>query len=157
MLKWLWLTAVVVGLDQATKLLAVQYLPMHVPHPLLPVLNLTLSYNEGAAFSFLSNAGGWQRWLFIGLALAVSLVLVVWLRRLTRRDRLIAIALALVLGGAIGNVIDRIWQGKVTDFIQLYYGQWHFPTFNVADMAISIGVVLLLIDGLFGGRGGKTT
>ena len=150
MLKWIWLSVFVVALDQATKQLAEHMLQFHVPVPVMPMLNMTLSYNEGAAFSFLSNAGGWQRWLFIGLALVVALVLVVWMKKLTRQDKWTAIALAFVLGGAVGNVIDRIIYKHVIDFIQVYYDKWYFPTFNVADMAISVGVVLLLLDGLFG-------
>ena len=150
MLRWIWLSVFVIVLDQATKHLAETLLQFHVPVPVVPMLNMTLSYNEGAAFSFLSGAGGWQRWMFIGLALIVSVVLIIWMKKLGRQDKWTAIALAFVLGGAVGNVIDRVVHQHVIDFIQLYYGKWYFPTFNVADMAISLGVVLLLVDGLFG-------
>lgn len=150
MLKWLWLSLFVILLDQATKYLADSLLAWGQPMPVLPLFNLTLLYNTGAAFSFLSDAGGWQRWFFILLALGVSAVLVHWLRRLPREQLRMAIALSLILGGAIGNVIDRIWFGHVIDFIQLYYRDWYWPAFNVADSAITIGAVLLIWDGLFG-------
>ncbi len=150
MLKWLWLSVVVVGLDQGTKYLAEHMLTLHQPVAVMPLLNLTLSHNPGAAFSFLADAGGWQRWLFIALAAVVSLVLVVWLRKLTRADVWIAAAVTLVLGGAIGNLIDRVVHQYVIDFIDVYYKSWHWYTFNVADIAITVGVVVLLADGLFG-------
>jgi signal peptidase II len=150
MLKWLWLSLFVILLDQATKYLADSLLAWGQPVPVLPFFNLTLLYNTGAAFSFLSNAGGWQRWFFILLALGVSAVLVHWLRRLPREQLRMALALSLILGGAIGNVIDRIWFGHVIDFIQLYYRDWYWPAFNVADSAITMGAVLLIWDGLFG-------
>lgn len=150
MLKWLWLSLFVILLDQATKYLADSLLTWGQPVPVLPFFNLTLLYNTGAAFSFLSDAGGWQRWFFILLALGVSAVLVHWLRRLPREQLRMAVALSLILGGAIGNVIDRIWFGHVIDFIQLYYRDWYWPAFNVADSAITIGAVLLIWDGLFG-------
>ncbi len=148
-LPWLWLSAVVIALDQLSKWLAETQLVLQQPHALLPSLNLTLMYNTGAAFSFLSDAGGWQRWLFTGLAVAVSVGLVIWLARLPARQPWVAAALALILGGAVGNVIDRIRLGHVIDFIQVYYGGWYFPAFNAADSAITLGVGLLLFDGLF--------
>ena len=150
MLKWLWLSLVVVLLDQATKYLADSLLDWGQPVPVLPFFNLTLLYNTGAAFSFLSDAGGWQRWFFILLALGVSGVLVHWLRRLPAGQLRMALALALILGGALGNVIDRIWFGHVIDFIQLYYRDWYWPAFNLADSAITVGAVLLIWDALFG-------
>jgi signal peptidase II len=117
-----------------------------------PVFNLTLVYNTGAAFSFLSDAGGWQRWFFITVGIVVSVVMAVWLGRLRREERLTAYGLALVIGGAIGNLIDRIWLGKVVDFLQWHWEEWYWPSFNLADSAITVGVALLLIDGLFDRR-----
>ena len=156
MLKWLWLSALVIALDQVTKVAADTWLAYHDPVPVLPFFNLLLSYNTGAAFSFLSDAGGWQRWFFVVLALGVSAVIALWLYRLPANQRWTAMALGLVLGGAIGNVIDRLLYGHVVDFLDFYVGQWHWPTFNVADSAITIGVAVLIIDGLFGnGRAAK--
>ncbi|MEJ2687636.1 MAG: signal peptidase II [Gammaproteobacteria bacterium] len=151
-LRWLWLSVLVVVLDQVTKQLANSLLTYERPLHLLPSLNFTLVYNTGAAFSFLSTASGWQRWFFIALGLLAAVVMVVWLSRLSARDRLGAMAVSLILGGALGNVIDRIWHGRVIDFIDVYYGHWHWPAFNVADSAITIGVALLIIDGLLGAR-----
>ncbi|MCG6861001.1 MAG: signal peptidase II [Chromatiaceae bacterium] len=153
MARWLWLSTLVVALDQATKWLAEAMLDPYRPLSLAPLLNFTLMYNDGAAFSFLSNAGGWQRWLFAGFALVMSVVLVVWLLRLGPGERLMAAALALVLGGAVGNLMDRIHTGRVVDFIDAHVGDWHWPAFNVADSAITLGVVLLLVSSLRGGRG----
>lgn len=145
-----WLSVLVIVLDQATKYLAEVLLVMHQPVPVLPSFNLLLTYNTGAAFSFLAKAGGWQRWFFLVLGLVVSIGLIVWLRRLKPEQKWLALALALILGGAVGNLIDRIWLGQVIDFIQLYYDRWYFPAFNVADSAISIGAVLLALDSLLG-------
>jgi signal peptidase II len=103
-------------------------------------------HNTGAAFSFLSDAGGWQRWLFAGLAVGMSIVISVWLTRLKPNETFIAIALSLILGGAIGNLVDRLAYGYVIDFLDIYYGNWHWPAFNIADSAITVGVVLMLID-----------
>jgi signal peptidase II len=147
--RWLWWSVLIVVLDQVTKVIAEQWLLPLQPLPVLPSFNLTLMYNTGAAFSFLAGAGGWQRGLFIVLASVISVVLVIWLLRLSRDQRLQAAALVLVLGGAVGNLIDRILYGHVIDFIQLYYQQWYWPTFNIADAAISVGAVLLIIDTLF--------
>lgn len=148
MLRWLWLSVAVIALDQITKNIAVSMLLPYSPVALLPGLNFMLAYNTGAAFSFLAEAGGWQRWFFVVLALAVSVFIVLWIKRLTGAERWVAAGLALVLGGALGNVWDRIVYGHVVDFIDVYYDQWHWPAFNVADSAITIGVALLLIDGL---------
>ena len=148
MARWLWLSLLVVVLDQATKWLAVGLLNPFQPVPLVPLLNFTLMYNEGAAFSFLSSAGGWQRWFFSIFALVMTLVLVVWLVRLKPHERLTAMALSLVAGGAVGNLIDRVLTGRVVDFIDFYVGDWHWPAFNIADSAITVGVVLLLLTGL---------
>ena len=150
MLKYLWLSLLVIVLDQLTKYMASTLLVYYKPQAVIPMFNLTLMHNTGAAFSFLDDADGWQRWFFTIIALAVSVFLVLWLKRLTVQERLQAIALSLILGGAIGNVIDRIWLGYVIDFLDVYYGQWHFPAFNIADSAISIGAVLIIYDSFFG-------
>lgn len=148
-LIWLWLSLLVIGLDQLTKLWVKESLLLNQSIPVLSSFNLTLLHNTGAAFSFLANAGGWQRWFLTGLALLVGSIIIVWLARLKRQQYWLACALALVLGGALGNVIDRIIYGYVIDFIDIYYQQWHWPAFNVADSAISVGAVMLLIDALW--------
>lgn len=145
---WLLVSLLVVVLDMWTKHIATQHLTLYRPLELTSWLNMTLAHNYGAAFSFLSDAGGWQRWLFTILALAVTGVLIVWLLRLPATDRLTAAALALIIGGAIGNLLDRIRHGYVVDYIDVYYRDWHWPAFNLADSAITCGVVLLLLDGL---------
>ncbi len=145
---WLAMSAVIVILDLWTKSLATEALTLYRPVNLTSWLNLTLAHNYGAAFSFLSDAGGWQRWLFTGLASVVTLILIVWLLRLPAQEKLTASALGLIIGGAIGNLIDRSMNGYVVDFIDVYYRDWHWPAFNVADSAITCGVTLLLIDGL---------
>jgi signal peptidase II len=144
--KWLWVSVVVLILDQCTKLLADAMLSMHQSVVLLPFLALRKAYNYGAAFSFLGDASGWQRWFFIVLALVVIGILVAWLRRLPPGNAVARVALVLILGGAAGNVIDRVAYGYVIDFIDVFYGSWHWPTFNIADSAISVGAVLLLVD-----------
>jgi signal peptidase II len=148
--KWLWVSVVVLILDQCTKLLADAMLSMHQSVVLLPFLALRKAYNYGAAFSFLGDASGWQRWFFIVLALVVIAILVVWLYRLPSGDTGARVALVLILGGAAGNVIDRLVYGYVIDFIDVFYGSWHWPTFNVADSAISVGAFLLLVDAFLG-------
>jgi len=148
MLNWLWLSGLVIVLDQTSKWLAERLLEPLVQVPVLPSFNLTLVYNKGAAFSFLSQAGGWQRWFFSGLAIAVSLFIVLWLRRLHAQDTWTAAGLSLVLGGAMGNLIDRLIYGHVIDFIDLYYSTYHWPTFNLADSAITVGATLLIVHSL---------
>ena len=145
---WVWLvvTVLVVLFDVYTKALVSEALELYRPVEVFSWLNMTLAHNYGAAFSFLSDAGGWQRWFFIVLASAVSLVLLVWLLRLPRHEWVTGLGLALILGGAIGNLVDRVQLGYVVDFIDVYYKNWHYPAFNVADSAISCGVVLLLVD-----------
>ncbi len=140
--RWLALAMMVVGLDQLTKSLASQWLFYAQPQAVLPGFNLTLLHNPGAAFSFLANEGGWQRWLFSALALAVSFYLVVLLRAAS--SPVYRGGLSLILGGALGNVIDRMRLGYVVDFIQVYYRTWSFPAFNLADSAITLGAVLLI-------------
>lgn len=145
-LSWLGLSVVLVLLDQGTKYLAEQYLEYAEAYSLLPVFDFTLVYNSGAAFSFLADAGGWQRWFFALLATAVSLALIVWIKRLRRDETLLAIALAMILGGALGNLYDRVALGYVIDFISVHYKHYYFPAFNLADSAISIGAALLILD-----------
>jgi len=146
MLKWIWLAIVVVILDQISKYIASTSLEMYQPIAVMPMFNWTLMHNTGAAFSFLADAGGWQRWFFAIIAVVVSVVIVLWLKRLEQHEKWQAIALALILGGAMGNVIDRISLGYVVDFIQVYYQKWYWPAFNIADSAIFIGVGMIIID-----------
>jgi len=141
---WLILSVVVVIIDQATKEWVKSILYEDEYIPISSFLNVVLAFNEGAAFSFLSDAGGWQRWLFIAIAIIISGVLYNWLTKLHKKEWPTAIALALILGGAWGNLIDRALYGKVTDFIDIYYGQYHWPAFNVADSAIFLGVFMML-------------
>lgn len=135
---------IVLVLDQITKQIAEASFVLHERVAVMPSFNLTLRYNEGAAFSFLSDAGGWQRWFFTALAFVVSVVLVVWIKRLPSREKWTALALSLVLGGAVGNLIDRIVYGHVIDFIEWYYDKWYWPAFNIADSGIFVGAALLL-------------
>lgn len=147
---WLWLAVAVIALDRLTKYLVIRRFDEFEEIVLLPMLNLIRLHNEGAAFSFLSTASGWQRWAFTALGLVVSSGILVWLRRLPPRGHgVLAAGLSLVLGGALGNVIDRVAYGHVIDFIRVHYGAWYFPAFNVADSAITIGAILLIIDNLF--------
>lgn len=145
-LFWLSVAIVVIFIDQVTKYAAEISLTAYKPQAVLPFLNLTLAYNKGAAFSFLGSAGGWQQWFFIGLGIVVSVVILIWLYRLPKQKKLEACGLSLVLAGAVGNLIDRIAQGMVVDFIHLHYQQYSWPVFNVADIAISVGIFLLLLD-----------
>ena len=149
MFKWLSLSLVIILLDQVTKYFASHVLSMYQPIPIVPGFNLTLMHNTGAAFSFLSQAGGWQRWFFIGIASVVSIVIIVWMNGLPKNKYWLLTALALILGGAIGNVCDRIILGYVIDFIEVYYGDMFWPAFNIADSAITIGAIMLIIDSLF--------
>ena len=143
---WLWLSVAVVALDQATKFLVTRFLELYERVEVLPVLDFTLLHNTGAAFSILAGASGWQRNFFIALGVGVSLALVIWLWRLPRGERLLPISLALIVGGAVGNVIDRVVLGYVVDFIHAHWGAAYFPAFNIADSAITIGAALLMLD-----------
>jgi len=147
---WVWLgvTALVIALDWFSKQRISEALELYRPREIFSWLNITLAHNYGAAFSFLSNAGGWQRGFFIVLGSVVSVVLLVWLLRLPRQEWRTGLGLALVLGGAIGNLVDRIQLGYVVDFVDVHFGGWHYPAFNVADSAITCGVILLLLDAL---------
>lgn len=145
-LKWLWLAVLVIVVDLGTKALATALLTYANPVPVVPLFNLTLLHNTGAAFSFLAGADGWQRWFFVTLALVVSVVLVYWLRSLKRSETWTAIAIVLILGGALGNVYDRVVHGYVVDFLHFYWQDWHFPAFNVADIAITVGAGMMILD-----------
>ena len=150
-MKWLWLSALTVVLDQLTKKIAEAELLLHEPIAIFPSFNFTLMYNKGAAFSFLSNAGGWQRIFFVALSTIISIFLFFWLKQICSDDKqknnqLLQIAIALILGGAIGNLIDRAMTGAVVDFIQIYYSTYYFPAFNIADSAITVGAGLLILD-----------
>lgn len=147
MFRFLWITLAVVVADQVTKYFALKHL-MRSEIAIAPFLNFALAFNTGAAFSFLSDAGGWQNLFFVGVAAVVSIIILFMIRRLGANDLQVAVALMLVLGGAVGNVIDRVRFGYVVDFIDVYYQSWHWPTFNIADSAITIGAILLIMDAL---------
>jgi signal peptidase II len=146
-LGWLWISALVLIVDQASKYYFEHSLELYQQIVVIPnYFSWMLAYNTGAAFSFLADSGGWQRWLFAVIAVVVSAVLVVWLKRLGRSDTWLAIALALVLGGALGNLYDRIVLGHVIDFIFVHWHEHGFPAFNVADSAITVGAIMLALD-----------
>lgn len=169
-LKWLWVSFVVIFIDQITKWTAESSLELGGDvYPVMPHLNFSLAYNYGAAFSFLGDQGGWQRWFFIGLTVVVSIVILVWLKKLQENQKWTAIGLALVLGGAVGNnLIDRVIHGRVIDFIDVYAdwdvfflakwtdGFFHFATFNVADIAINIGAIILVVGSFFYSEDGES-
>ncbi|OAI17880.1 MULTISPECIES: signal peptidase II [Methylomonas] len=152
MLKWLWVSVLVLVLDQASKLAIDAHFQLYESIPLLPNFNLTYARNTGAAFSFLAQVGGWQRWLFAGLAVVMSSIIGIWLYRLKRHETMMAWALSLVLGGAIGNLIDRVAYGYVIDFLDVFYRDWHWPVFNIADSAICVGVGLMVLESFGIGR-----
>ncbi|MGH8276321.1 MAG: signal peptidase II, partial [Steroidobacteraceae bacterium] len=144
---WLPVAAAVIVADQAVKAWMVHHFVLFERVRALPVLDIILTYNAGAAFSLLSDASGWQRWVFVALALGVSVALIVWMRRLSSAVHgLLACGLALIVGGALGNMIDRLRLGHVIDFIHAHWGQHYFPAFNVADSAITVGAAVLLLD-----------
>jgi len=147
---WIALSLLVVAFDHLTKWMIVKWVPMYDKIPINSFINITHQRNTGAAFSFLADAGGWQKWFFIVLAVAVSAFIVTWLWRIRTAGQVVLSAgLALVLGGAIGNVIDRIVRDSVVDFIQVLIAGWPFPSFNIADSAITVGAAFLIIDALF--------
>ena len=145
-LRWYTLAVVLILLDQYTKALASGALEYARPQAVFSWFNLTLQHNSGAAFSFLSDAGGWQRYFFSGIAVVISTVLIVWLYRMPRGQWLLALSLALILGGALGNLWDRLTLGYVVDFISVHYGPYYFPAFNLADSAITVGAACMLLD-----------
>lgn len=146
MMKWLWLSVLAVILDQLSKIWIDSNMSLYQSIPVFPGFNITYVHNFGAAFSFLSEAGGWQRWFFALLAASISVGIVIWLKRLKPEETLSAISLGLILGGAIGNLIDRVIYGYVIDFFDVYYQIWHWPVFNIADSAITLGVALMLYE-----------
>lgn len=143
---WFFLSAMVIFSDQVSKYFATIRLEPYLPDPVMPMLNFTLAFNTGAAFSFLSTAGAWHQWLFTGFSVLVSIAIIVWMIRSDPTQKLQLLALSLILGGAIGNVIDRLTLGYVVDFIDVYYKTHHWPIFNIADSAITVGTVIILID-----------
>ena len=150
---WLGIAALIVIADLATKALATAYLEYGIANPVLPFFNLTLLHNTGAAFSFLATAGGWQRWFFVALAVIISVVLVVWLLRLRRDELWLGAAICFILGGALGNLYDRVVHGYVVDFLHFHWAGYHFPAFNIADSFITVGAAMLMIDLFWGGKG----
>ena len=149
--RWLAVSAAVLAADLATKAWVSSALQLGEVRAITPFFNLVLAHNAGAAFSFLAHAGGWQRWFFTAVAIVISVAILVWLRRQHGEPR-VALALALVLGGALGNLWDRVTLGYVVDFVQLHAAGYHWPAFNVADSAITVGVALLIWDSLFPAR-----
>ncbi|WP_404340668.1 signal peptidase II [Pseudoalteromonas mariniglutinosa] len=149
-LVWLWLSLLLLIVDFATKTLVVETMSLRESIDILPFFNITYVHNYGAAFSFLSDAGGWQRWFLSIIAITISLLLTWWLKRLPATNKVLCLAYSLVLAGAIGNLYDRIAYGYVIDFLHVYYENWHFPAFNIADSAICIGAALLLFDAFTG-------
>ncbi|MEJ2309827.1 MAG: signal peptidase II [Gammaproteobacteria bacterium] len=151
MMRFLWLSLIIVVLDQVTKIWIDSSLMLHDRVPVIHgFFDLMKAYNEGAAFSFLAGQDGWQRWFFTGLSTIISIALLIWLRRLQPSHLWTALAISLVIGGAVGNLIDRVALGHVVDFLLFYIDPWYWPAFNIADSAISIGVVILIITELFG-------
>lgn len=151
-LRWLWLTVLVIVVDQLTKHLMLTHFQEYERLRVLPVFNLTLVYNPGAAFSFLANAGGWQRWFFTLVAVLAVVLIVAWMARLRAGEGLQGAALALILAGALGNLYDRIQLGHVVDFLDFHWGYAHFPAFNIADSSITVGAALILLEMVLGAR-----
>ncbi len=143
--RWLWFSVLVIALDQASKAWIVAHLEIYQSMPIASFLEIIRTHNTGAAFSFLAHAAGWQRWLFIGLGLTVSIAVPLWLRA-RNPNAVVAAGLSFIVGGALGNVIDRVWHGHVVDFIHFHRGAFDFPAFNVADSAITFGAALLILD-----------
>lgn len=149
-LRWVWITVLVILFDRLTKMWVLKNLTLYETLKVVPHFNITLAYNKGAAFSFLHSADGrWQSWFFGTIAFIISFLIFIWLSRISSKQRWLAISLALIVGGALSNVLDRIIFGHVIDSLQVYTGDWYWPTFNIADSAVSVGAVMLLIDALF--------
>lgn len=155
-LRWFWLVAVVLIIDLGSKWLILKHFALGDTVPLLPSLNLHYARNYGAAFSFLADSGGWQRWFFALVATGICVMLSVMMYRASATQKLLNIAYALIIGGALGNLFDRLWHGFVVDMIDFYIGNWHFATFNLADSAICLGAALVLLEGFLPGRTKKT-
>nr|WP_251140430.1 signal peptidase II [Rhodoferax sp. U11-2br] len=153
-LPWLAWSLVVILVDQFTKVLVLGYYQLGDSHPVTSFFNLVRVHNHGAAFSFLASSGGWQRWLFTGIGIGAA-VLIIWLLKSHPGQKLFAFALASILGGALGNVIDRLLHGYVVDFLDFYWKNWHFPAFNIADSAITLGAICLILDELLRVRRGR--
>lgn len=156
MWRWLWLSAVVVILDQLTKQWVEESFVLYETYPVTGFFNLTLVYNTGAAFSFLADEGGWQRWFFTLFAATISAYLVYWLLQLKKQQIVLPLAIAMIIGGAVGNLIDRVLYGHVVDFLDFYIADWHWPAFNLADSAIFLGVVLFVWESFFSGNDSQT-
>lgn len=146
-LRWLWLVAVVLVLDFASKQWILNNFALGQGQPLFPLFNLYYARNYGAAFSFLADHGGWQRWLFAAIAIAIVIALLVMMYRSSAQQKLNNIAYAFIIGGALGNLFDRLWHGFVVDFIDFYIGNWHYPTFNLADSFICVGAAMIILEG----------
>ena len=147
MMHWLWLSGAILLVDQLVKYRIVDTFYLYEQVSVIPsFFSLTLAYNTGAAFSFLSDQAGWQRWFLSGVAAVVSILLVSWLRRMNRDEGWQACSMALILGGALGNLYDRVAHGYVVDFLLVYYDRWYFPSFNLADVAITMGAAMLVLD-----------
>lgn len=145
-MKWLWLSVLTVILDQISKVWVDTSMSLYQSIPVFPGFNITYVHNFGAAFSFLSEQGGWQRWFFALLAASISIGIFIWIKQLKQHETLSAISLSLILGGAIGNLIDRVMYGYVIDFFDVYYQTYHWPVFNIADSAITVGVAVMLYE-----------
>lgn len=145
MTKWPWLVVILVAVDQLTKWLVENSFTYGERVNIMPMFDLILIYNTGAAFSFLASGSGWQRWVLIAVAIG-AIIFIVWLLKHEYKRTLTALALTLILSGAIGNLIDRVWHGHVIDFLLFYREYWYFPAFNIADIAISVGAILLIVD-----------
>lgn len=154
MLLWLGIALLVLLIDQFTKVLVLSAFQLGDSTPITGFFNLVRVHNHGAAFSFLANAGGWQRWFFTGIGVVAALFML-WMLRSHAGQKLFSLAIALILGGAIGNVVDRLLHGYVVDFLDFYWGGWHFPAFNVADAGISVGAALLILDEILRVRRGR--
>ncbi|GMM85821.1 signal peptidase II [Pseudoalteromonas sp. MTN2-4] len=149
-LIWLVLSLLLFAVDYITKAVVVANMKLYESIEILPIFNFTYMHNYGAAFSFLSDAGGWQRWFFSSIAVLISLLLTYWLKKLPAKNWVLCGAYSMVIGGAIGNLVDRLVHGYVVDFLHFYYQDWHYPAFNVADIAIVCGAGLLLLDAFTG-------
>jgi signal peptidase II len=151
-LRWLWLSLLVIVLDRVSKLLVLNHFDVMEVLRIAPFFNLTLTFNRGAAFSFLSAGSGWQVWIFGAIAMVISVALIFWLREISYRQTWLASAIGLVIGGALGNLSDRIHYGYVIDFLQFHWGNLYYPVFNIADSCICVGAFMLVLDSLLNAR-----